>query len=265
MRSHVRIGAILSPFADWPQTLAAARRADEVGLDAVGFWDHYHSAEPELAYLCGWSAYGAIAAQTNRVHLVPMVLNVQHYEPGVLAKESSVLSIVSRGRFELGIGAGDWPESFEAWGRPFADRLARVEILNETVGVLRALWDGERVTFAGRHIRLRDAACTPVPDRAPRVVVGAAASRQLVEAALRIADEVNVYDRGAFLEHAREAIAASGRDVALSVFADWSWDKWPEEAASAVAAWRDAGVERAFISVGADDMPARVDRLGALS
>jgi alkanesulfonate monooxygenase SsuD/methylene tetrahydromethanopterin reductase-like flavin-dependent oxidoreductase (luciferase family) len=261
----MRMGAVLSPDADWSQTLAAARQADEIGLEAVGFWDHYHSAESELADLCGWSAYGAIAAQTSGVRLVPMVLNLQHYEPGVLAKESSVLSIVSHGRFELGIGAGDWPESFEAWGRPFADRLARVEILDETVAVLRALWGGDRVTFAGRHIRLREAACTPVPERAPRVVVGAAASRQLVEAALRSADEVNVYDRGAFLDHAREAIAASGRDVGLSVFADWSWDKWPEEPAAAVAAWRDAGVERAFISIGADDMAARVDRLGALT
>jgi alkanesulfonate monooxygenase SsuD/methylene tetrahydromethanopterin reductase-like flavin-dependent oxidoreductase (luciferase family) len=260
----VRIGAVLSPHADWPHTLAAARRADEIGLDAVGFWDHYHSAEPDLAYLCGWSAYGAIAAQTSRVRLVPMVLNVQHYEPGVLAKESSVLSIVSRGRFELGIGAGDWPESFEAWGRPFPDPHIRVEILTETVTVLRALWDGGRVTFAGRHIRLRDAACTPVAERGPRVVVGAAASRQLLSAALPIAEEVNVYDRGPFVEQAREAIAASGRDVALSVFADWSWDGWPADPAAAVAAWRDRGVERAFISVGADDMPARVEHLGTL-
>jgi alkanesulfonate monooxygenase SsuD/methylene tetrahydromethanopterin reductase-like flavin-dependent oxidoreductase (luciferase family) len=100
----VRIGAVLSPHADWPHTLAAARRADEIGLDAVGFWDHYHSAEPDLAYLCGWSAYGAIAAQTSRVRLVPMVLNVQHYEAGVLAKESPVLSIVSRGRLSSGSG-----------------------------------------------------------------------------------------------------------------------------------------------------------------
>src|SRR4051794_29608023 len=95
----MRVAAILSPFAEWPPILEAARHADEVGLDAVGFWDHYHSGRPEWAYVCGWSAYGAIAAVTSRVRLVPMVLNNLHYEPGVLAKESSILSIASGGRF----------------------------------------------------------------------------------------------------------------------------------------------------------------------
>ncbi|MDQ3871436.1 MAG: LLM class flavin-dependent oxidoreductase, partial [Chloroflexota bacterium] len=115
----MRIGAILSPVADWKLVLEAARAADELGLDAVGFWDHYHSPRPEWGYVCGWSAYGYVAAMTRRVRLVPMVLNNLHYEPGVLAKESSLLSIVSGGRFELAIGAGDWPQSFAAWGRPY--------------------------------------------------------------------------------------------------------------------------------------------------
>ncbi len=107
----MRIAVTLSPTGDWPAILAAARVADEGGLDAVGFWDHYHSEQPEWAYVCGWSAYGALAMATQHIHLVPMVICRLNYTLGVLAKETSVLSIASRGRFELGIGAGDYPPS----------------------------------------------------------------------------------------------------------------------------------------------------------
>src|SRR5918997_2007056 len=126
----MRIAPLLTPVADWSAILEAARSADERGIDAVGFWDHYHSGQPDWAYVCGWSAMGAVAAATRHVKLLPMVINNLHYEPGVLAKESSVLDLASGGRFELGIGAGDWPTSFAAWGRPYPavderlDRLA---------------------------------------------------------------------------------------------------------------------------------------------
>ena len=128
----MRIAALLTPVADWPAILDAARVADEAGVDAVGFWDHYHSGQPDWAYVCGWSAMGAVAALTERVRILPMVLNNLHYEVGVLAKESSILDVASGGRFELGIGAGDWPESFAAWGRPFPPVDERLDRLAET-------------------------------------------------------------------------------------------------------------------------------------
>src|SRR5215210_7195712 len=125
----VEIGAVLSPIAEWSRVAEGARAADDAGLDAIALYDHYHSLRPDWAYVCGWSAYGALAALTERVRLVPMVLNGLHYELGVLAKESSVLSIASCGRFELAIGAGDWPGSFEAWGREFPSRDERLDRL----------------------------------------------------------------------------------------------------------------------------------------
>src|SRR5215213_3876821 len=114
----MRVGVVLSPTGQWNEILRAAVRADERRLDAVGFYDHYHSERPEWAYVAGWAAYGALAAVTRRIRLVPMVLCQQHYDLGVLAKESSMLGIISGGRFELAIGAGDWPESFGHWGMP---------------------------------------------------------------------------------------------------------------------------------------------------
>ncbi|MBA3946118.1 MAG: LLM class flavin-dependent oxidoreductase [Herpetosiphonaceae bacterium] len=64
-------------------------------MDSVGFWDHYHSEQPAWGYVCGWSAYGALASMTTRIHLLPMVICRLNYTPGVLAKETSMLSIIS--------------------------------------------------------------------------------------------------------------------------------------------------------------------------
>jgi len=261
----MRIAAILSPIDDWPAILHAATVADQEGIDAVGFWDHYHSAQPDHGYVCGWSAYGAIAGATSRVRLVPMVLNALHYELGVLAKETSILSLVSAGRFELGIGAGDWPESFAAWGRPFPDGRARVDMLEETVGALRRLWTGDAVKLDGPHVRLDGARCIPAPETQPRVVVGVGASHRTLERALGFADEVNVYAEPGLAERALERAAAIPRRVDVSLFVDWSWDAWPPDPAAELQRLARRGVDRVFVSIGADDMDERVSRLAAAS
>jgi alkanesulfonate monooxygenase SsuD/methylene tetrahydromethanopterin reductase-like flavin-dependent oxidoreductase (luciferase family) len=259
----VRLAALLSPTPDWASIARAASIADERGLDAVGFWDHYHSGRPDWAYVCGWSALGAVAAATRRIKVLPMVLNNLHYEAGVLAKESSVLSVLSGGRFELGIGAGDWPASFSAWGRPFPDAGERLDRLAETIEALRLAWTGDPVSYAGRYVQLDGAICTPPPAEAPRVVVGVGGSRRTLERLLDLADEVNLYAEPDLVEVAHRRITASGRSVAVSVFLSWEWDNWPADPASQLRAWSDRGVDRACVSLAGPDMEDRVRTLAA--
>jgi alkanesulfonate monooxygenase SsuD/methylene tetrahydromethanopterin reductase-like flavin-dependent oxidoreductase (luciferase family) len=261
----MRIGAILAPTGDWKVIADGARAADAAGLDAVGLWCHYHSAKPEWAHANGWSLYGALAAITERVRLVPMVLNNLHYQPGVLAKESSMLSLLSGGRFELAIGAGDWPESYAAWGEPYPERDERIGRLAETVSALRLLWKGEPVTSDGTYLHLDSATSTPAPAEPPRVVVGVGNSRRTARATLTVADEFNIYADEKLLADLRELIAASDREVAISTFFDWSWDNWPADPAAVLAPWRELGVGRVFVSIGWFDMAARAEELAALS
>jgi alkanesulfonate monooxygenase SsuD/methylene tetrahydromethanopterin reductase-like flavin-dependent oxidoreductase (luciferase family) len=259
----MRVGAILSPSGNWADIVEAARAADELGLDAIGLWDHYHSDKPEWAYVAGWSAYGALAAVTTRVRLVPMVLNNLHYEPGVIAKESSVLSIASAGRFELGIGAGDWPDSFKAWGRPYPPASERLERLVETVQALRMLWIGEEVDFNGTHLQLRGACCTPAPAAPPQVMVGVGGSRRTLAAALPIADELNFYPEEELVAEARAMVSATGRAIDLSLFLNWDHQNWPDDPEGQLSPWRDRGIERIYVSLAAPDMVDRVRKLAA--
>ena len=240
----MRIGVNLGPTGDWPAMLTAAQTADASGFDALSFLDHYHTDKLEWPYICGWSAYGALAMATSRIHLVPMVIDRLNYLPGVLAKETSTLSILSGGRFELGIGAGDYFQEARAWGLTVPDVAARISGLKETIMALRRIWTGEQVTFEGEHLHLTNAASTPVPPILPRVVVGAGKSRRLIQSAVEYADEINVYADEGLVRFARQEIDASRRNVALSVYV---WD-WPEDIAGKLAAWEQLGVERAFLT-----------------
>src|SRR2546430_14420493 len=104
----VHIALNLGPSGDWSAILDAAQRADASGFEALSFLDHYYADEPKWSWLSGWALYGALAMVTSRIQLVPMVIDHLNYLPGVLAKEVSTLAILSKGRFELGIGAGDF-------------------------------------------------------------------------------------------------------------------------------------------------------------
>ena len=240
----MRIAVNLGPTGDWPAMLAAARTAEERGFDAVGFLDHYHAPKLEWPYLCGWSLYGALAMQTSRIHLVPMAIDRMNYLPGVLAKETSALSILSNGRFELGIGAGDFFEEAAAWGLAVPDATARITGLKETILALRRVWTGEFVNFEGEQLHLTNAACTPAPSAPPRIVVGAGSSRRLIRSAVEYADEINVYAQTELVRFARQEIEASGRAIGLSVFV---WD-WPDDMAALLEAWEQLGVERTFLT-----------------
>ncbi|MDP8928377.1 MAG: LLM class flavin-dependent oxidoreductase [Actinomycetota bacterium] len=260
----MRLGAVLSPVAEWDDVVEAGQLADELGFDAIGLWGHYHSARPEWAYISGWSSYGALAAVTTRVRLVPMVLNNLHYQTGLLVKESFLLAIISAGRFELGLGGGDWPESFAAWGERFPDAPERIGRLVGSLQALQQLSIGQEVTMKGQYIELKGACSTPVPPQRPRLVVGVGQSLATARAVLNYADELNLYADASVVAQAQKIVSDSGREIDLSLFLSWEWDKWPANPTAELEAWRARGIGRVFVSLGSRDMPDRLRQLAPL-
>ncbi len=240
----MRIGVNLGLTANWREVLEVARRADDYGFDAVSFPDHYQAENAKLGQVCGWSLYGALAMKTTRIQLVPMVICRLNSLPGVLAKETTMLSLLSEGRFELGIGAGDYFEEMHAWGIPVPKASKRVEELKETVQVLQKVWTGEAVTFEGKHVQVHNGLCVPVPESIPRVIVGVGSSRRLLQSAVEYADEVNVFGDEGLIREAYSEIEASGREISLSVFV---W-KWRENIEEKLKEWEQLGVDRTFVT-----------------
>ncbi len=240
----MRIGVNVGLTTNWTAALEVAKKADEYGFDAVSFPDHYQTDKPESGLVCGWSLYGALTQATTRIKLVPMVICRLNYLPGVLAKETMMLALLSGGRFELGIGAGDYFEEMHAWGIPVPKASGRIEGLKETVQILQKVWKGEAVTFEGKHIQVRNGLCTPAPDRGPRVVVGIGGSRRLLHSAVEYADELNVFGDEKLIKEVYKEIELSGRNISLSVFV-WNWRENIEEK---LKEWEQLGVERTFVT-----------------
>ena len=146
----------MSPFrfgfqlgqADADRLRSGSRAAEVSGFDVVHTADHVGGGWAPLAPL------GAIAAATERIRLCPLVLNNDFRHPVHLARELAALDHLSGGRVELGIGAGHSSTEYDAIGIRFDPPAVRKARLAEAVEIMRRLFDGETVTFAGEHYRL---------------------------------------------------------------------------------------------------------------
>lgn len=157
-----------------------ARRAAEIeslGFAAVSVGDHLHPRA-----LAPLSACAIIAAATTGVRLGPLVLNNDFRHPVVLGHEAAALAELSGGRFELGLGAGYARAEYERAGIPFAPRAVRVARLAESAQILRRLFAGETVSFAGEHYLIRGESLPALPRPLPILVGGNSAELHAVAA-----------------------------------------------------------------------------------
>ena len=176
----------------WPEVVAMARAAEEVGFDSIWLGDHLlyrGDGRPERGPWDSWTMLAALAASTERVRLGPLVACAAFHPPGLLARMAASIDEVSGGRFVFGIGAG-WNESeFRAFGIPFGERASRFE---EAFGVVRRLLGGERVTCDGRFSRVEDAVLLPRPARRLPLMIGSNGDR-LLRVALPHVDAWNTW------------------------------------------------------------------------
>ena len=198
------------------------RAADELGYDGGSLYDLLGIPTLEC-----WTTLSALAAETERIRLIPMALANLYRHPATLAKMAATLDVISGGRLALGIGAGGDEGDHKAYGLPYPSTRERVAMVGEAVQVIRLLWSGERVSFEGEYYRLTDALCDPAPVQqpGPPILIGGHGERHLLRVAAAHADITNMRADMSIAEHeAKRRVleahcAASGREpseVALS-------------------------------------------------
>ncbi|MGQ7243156.1 TIGR03571 family LLM class oxidoreductase [Salinicola sp. V024] len=102
-----------------------ARLADDSGFRALWIRDvplnSSHYPDP-VGHLDPWSWLGALAAETRQIALISgaIVLTLRH--PLHIAKAAASVATLSDGRFILGLGSGDRPPEFAAFGEDVAER-----------------------------------------------------------------------------------------------------------------------------------------------
>jgi alkanesulfonate monooxygenase SsuD/methylene tetrahydromethanopterin reductase-like flavin-dependent oxidoreductase (luciferase family) len=173
----IRSGISLVPATeDIDRIRELVRVAEEGGLDLVGVQDHPY----QRRFVDAWSLVAGLLAETKRISFFTDVANLPLRPPAVMAKAAATLDLLSGGRFELGLGAGGYPDVIAGYGGPRLTPGESVEALDEAIDLIRLLWSEERsVSYEGKHYRLDDARPGPRPVHPIGIWVGAFKPRML--------------------------------------------------------------------------------------
>jgi len=158
-RRSIKFGYFLIPNAEAP-LLSLAQEAERLGLDYIAIQDHPY----QRRFVDTWALLSMIAAATSRIGLFPDVANLPLRPPAVMAKTAASIDLLSGGRFELGLGAGGFPDAAHAYGGPRRSAAEALSALGEAIHVIRKVWSGERnLRFEGQYYQLHGAHSGPVP------------------------------------------------------------------------------------------------------
>jgi probable F420-dependent oxidoreductase len=156
-----------------PAHMTSLRRwiveADRAGVD---IWVIDHLLHARGLYGVSWlepmSVLTYASAITERSLLGTGILVLPLRNPVLLAKEIATIHAMSGERFVFGVGAGWYPQEFEATGTRIEERGARTDEIMEAV---RRLLSEEDVTFEGRYYSFRGVTIEPRPRRQPALWV----------------------------------------------------------------------------------------------
>ncbi|MGH2562407.1 MAG: LLM class flavin-dependent oxidoreductase [Thermomicrobiales bacterium] len=136
--------------------------ADELGL-RFAFTAERHFMQ---TYRCpapgAW--LGAASQRTRQIRLGVLAYTLPIHAAAALAEEVAVLDQLCDGRLEVGLGLGHRPEELIALG---VDPAKRIEIFQERLMIMRALWSGGKISLVSAHHTLQDVAIHPLPWQEP--------------------------------------------------------------------------------------------------
>lgn len=156
----LRFGVFLNPFhkvgtnpaLNLQRDIEIAEHLDRLGYDELWYGEHHSSAtetiaSPELMI-------AAASQRTKHIRLGTGVASLPYHNPYILADRLVQLDHLTRGRMMFGAGPGQLLQDAQMLGIDPATQRPRME---ESLGIMKRLFAGERVTHESDWIRLRDA------------------------------------------------------------------------------------------------------------
>ncbi|MDQ0111931.1 LLM class flavin-dependent oxidoreductase [Paenibacillus harenae] len=151
-------GRALCAAARIKEVIAAAKLADDAGLDVFGVGEHHRL---DFAITSPPVLLAAIAQATKRIRLTSATTILGTADPVRVFEDFATLDLLSDGRAEIIAGRGAYVESFPLFGYELEDYK---ELFEEKMGLLLELGEHERITWNGElRSSLEDAEIAPRP------------------------------------------------------------------------------------------------------
>jgi F420-dependent oxidoreductase-like protein len=187
--------------------------AEDSGYSGVTVMDHLHQIAgvgPRTNYMLeGNTVLSGIAARTSRLNLGLLVGGVMYRNPALLAKITTTLDIVSRGRAFLGIGAAWFEEEHRAYGFDFPSLGERFEHLEDALQIARLMFTQPESSFTGRHHSTDNVLNNPQPLRGDiPILIGGSGERKTLRFVAKYADGSNLFGD---IEHVKHLLGVLER------------------------------------------------------
>ncbi|MAG32005.1 MAG: LLM class F420-dependent oxidoreductase [Deltaproteobacteria bacterium] len=239
-----------------------ARAVEAHGFDHLLVFEHVLAVDPtdraaslEGAYTEAdpfsdpLTIFAYLAGVTERIQLMSGVLILPQRQTPLVARQAADVDLLTGGRLILGVGLGWNHVECEALGVDFATRGVRFE---EQLHLLRRLWSGELLSYAGRFESAERVKLNPPPGRQIPIWIGGSAPR----ATERIGRLADGFIGGGPIEHALQAKAAvdaarathDRADVEFSSTFQTSFLHSEDDAVAGAERWCDAGGTHVSIS-----------------
>jgi len=174
--------------------------AEEAGFYSLWVMDHYYQIKGLFGeaftdpMMESYTTLGYFAGLTEKAYLGVLVTGVIYRHPSVLMKMINTLDILSGGRSYLGIGAAWYEDEAKGFGIPYPSTAERFEQLEDNLKLAKALWDGDKVSFEGKHFSAPLITNNPRPLSTPhpRIMVGGTGPKKTMRMVAQYADACNI-------------------------------------------------------------------------
>jgi alkanesulfonate monooxygenase SsuD/methylene tetrahydromethanopterin reductase-like flavin-dependent oxidoreductase (luciferase family) len=156
---------------NWPNTLAIARLADEMGFEAllpVARWrGHGGDNNPQGPGFEAMAWAAGIGASTERAGVLA-TSHIAMNHPIVAAKQSTVVDHITGGRYTLNIVCGWNRPEFEMFGLTILEHGDRYDMAEEWLTVVKRLWtEDDEFDFDGKYYNIKRGYLEPKPIQKP--------------------------------------------------------------------------------------------------
>ena len=237
----MRVGYFLSSEEYTPaEMIEQAKGAERAGFSALWISDHYHpwvDAQGQSPFV--WSTIGALSQVCSLPITTAVTCPTVRLHPAVVAQAAATSAVLLGGRFRLGVGTGEALNE-HIFGDAWPEAEVRLEMLEEAMEIMRALWTGKNYSHRGKHYTVENARIYTLPETPPEILVSGFGPKA-TDLAGRIGDGyVSTMPDGDLVSRFRAA--GGGDKVCQAGFKAAYADTEAEGARLAYETWPNAGV-----------------------